>query len=213
MAGGKERMQIQVVNKGIDVSDALREQILGRVEDGVTKYFNRPGEAYVSISREGIGFRVDCSLHLPSGAMLQAHGSAEDAYKAAVDTMERLEKRLRRYKRKLKNHHNNNKAELPAESMPIFVLQGSPDNGLDDDYDDEMDAPVDGAPEPIVIAERPGEVRTLTVGMASLELDAADSPFLMFRNAANGGLNIVYRRPDGHIGWLDPARADTAKSA
>ncbi len=213
MAGGKERMQIQVVNKGIDVSDALREQILGRVEDGVTKYFNRPGEAYVSISREGIGFRVDCSLHLPSGAMLQAHGSADDAYKAAVDTMERLEKRLRRYKRKLKNHHNNNKAELPAESMPIFVLQGSPDNGLDEAYDDAMDAPVDGAPEPIVIAERPGEVRTLTVGMASLELDAADSPFLMFRNAANGGLNIVYRRPDGHIGWLDPARADTAKSA
>jgi len=213
MAGGKERMQIQVVNKGIDVSDALREQILGRVEDGVTKYFNRQGEAYVSISREGVGFRVDCSLHLPSGAMLQAHGSADDAYKAAVDTMERLEKRLRRYKRKLKNHHNTNKAELPAESMPIFVLQGSPDNGLDDDYDDDMDAPSNGAPEPIVIAERPGEVRTLTVGMASLELDAADSPFLMFRNAANGGLNIVYRRPDGHIGWLDPSRADAAKSA
>jgi len=66
-------MQIQVVSKGIDVSDALREQILSRVEDGVSKYFNRPGEAYVSISREGIGFRVDCSVHLPSGAMLQAH--------------------------------------------------------------------------------------------------------------------------------------------
>ncbi|WP_203290789.1 ribosome hibernation-promoting factor, HPF/YfiA family [Maricaulis parjimensis] len=208
-------MQIQVVNKGIDVSDALREQILGRVEDGVTKYFNRPGEAYVSISREGVGFRVDCSLHLPSGAMLQAHGSADDAYKAAVDTMERLEKRLRRYKRKLKNHHNANKAELPAESMPILVLQGSPDNGLDDDYDEQEDsgAPANGAPEPIVIAERPGEMRTLTVGMASLELEAADSPFLMFRNAASGGLNIVYRRPDGHIGWLDPSRTDTAKSA
>ncbi len=214
MAGGKERMQIQVVNKGIDVSDALREQILGRVEDGVTKYFNRPGEAYVSISREGIGFRVDCSLHLPSGAMLQAHGEADDAYKAAENTMERLEKRLRRYKRKLKNHHNANKAELPAESMPILVLQGSPDSDFDDDYElDDNDAPVNGAPEPIVIAERPGEVRTLTVGMASLELDAADSPFLMFRNAANGGLNIVYRRPDGHIGWLDPARADRSEPA
>lgn len=208
-------MQIQVVSKGIDVSDALREQILGRVEDGVAKYFNRPGEAYVSISREGIGFRVDCSLHLPSGAMLQAHGEAEDAYKAAENTMERMEKRLRRYKRKLKNHHNDNKAALPAESMPIFVLQGTPDSGLDDDYEDEegYDAPVNGAPEPIVIAERPGEVRTLTVGMASLELDAADSPFLMFRNAANGGLNIVYRRPDGHIGWLDPSRAERSEPA
>lgn len=215
MASGKERMQIQVVSKGIDVSDALREQILARVEDGVAKYFNRPGEAYVSISREGIGFRVDCSLHLPSGVMLQAHGEAEDAYRAAENTMERLEKRLRRYKRKLKNHHNDNKAALPAETLPIFVLQGSRDDTLDDDYEDEEDyaAPVNGAPEPIVIAERPGEVRTLTVGMASLELDAADSPFLMFRNAANGGLNIVYRRPDGHIGWLDPSRADRSEPA
>lgn len=203
-------MQIQVVSKGIDVSDALREQVLSRVEDGVSKYFNRPGEAYVSISREGFGFRVDCSVHLPSGAMLQAHGEADDAYKAAENTMERLEKRLRRYKRKLKNHHNDNKAQLPAESLQIVVLKGSPDTGLDDDFDDdeEMAAPLNGEPEPIVIAERPGEVRTLTVGMASLELDATDSPFLMFRNAASGDLNIVYRRPDGHIGWVDPSRTD-----
>jgi len=215
MASGKERMQIQVVSKGIDVSDALREQILSRVEDGVSKYFNRPGEAYVSISREGIGFRVDCSVHLPSGAMLQAHGEADDAYKAAENTMERLEKRLRRYKRKLKNHHNANKAELPAESLQIVVLKGSPDTWNEDDFDDDEDhgAPATGAPEPIVIAERPGEVRTLTVGMASLELDAADSPFLMFRNAANGGLNIVYRRPDGHIGWVDPSRVDRPEPA
>lgn len=215
MASGKERMQIQVVSKGIDVSDALREQVLSRVEDGVSKYFNRPGEAYVSITREGIGFRVECSLHLPSGAMLQARGEADDAYKAAENTMERMEKRLRRYKRKLKNHHNANKAELPAESLQIVVLKGSPDSGLDEDFDDDEDlgAPVNGEPEPIVIAEQSGEVRTLTVGMASLELDAADSPFLMFRNAANGDLNIVYRRPDGHIGWVDPSRADRPEPA
>ena len=216
MAGGKERMHIQVVSKGIDVSGALREQILGRVEDGVAKYFNRPGEAYVSISREGIGFRVDCSVHLPSGVMLQAHGQAGDAYKAAEETMERLEKRLRRYKRKLKNHHHDNKAELPAESLPIVVLKGMRDSPADDDDLDEDDtsgAPLNGAPEPIVIAEQAGEVRTLTVGMASLELDAADSPFLMFRNAAHGGLNIVYRRPDGHIGWLNPAREDRSEPA
>jgi len=209
-------MHIQVVSKGIDVSGALREQILERVEDGVAKYFNRPGEAYVSISREGTGFRVECSVHLPSGVMLQAHGEADDAYKAAENTMERLEKRLRRYKRKLKNHHNDNKAELPAESLPIVVLKGMRDTHADDeDIDDEdtSGAPVNGAPEPIVIAEQVGEVRTLTVGMASLELDAADSSFLMFRNAANGGLNIVYRRPDGHIGWLNPAREDRSETA
>lgn len=208
-------MQIQVVSKGIDVSDALRDQILARVEDGVAKYFNRPGEAYVAISREGIGFRVDCSLHLPSGVMLQAHGSAEDAYKAADDTMVRLEKRLRRYKRKLKNHHADNKSDLPAEaSMPIVVLKGMRDLLDNEDPDDDADlSSSNGAPEPIVIAERPGEVRTLTVGMASLELDAADSPFLMFRNAANGDLNIVYRRPDGHIGWVDPSRISQTEQA
>ena len=217
MAGGKERMHIQVVSKGIDVSGALREQILERVEDGVAKYFNRPGEAYVSVSREGAGFRVECSVHLPSGVMLQAHGDAADAYKAAENMMERLEKRLRRYKRKLKNHHNDNKAELPAESLPIVVLKGMRDTHVDDDDDDDEDdthgAPSNGAPEPIVIAEQVGEVRTLTVGMASLELDAADSPFLLFRNAANGGLNIVYRRPDGHIGWLNPVAADRKEPA
>jgi ribosomal subunit interface protein len=205
MASGKERMHIQVVNKGIDVSENLRTQILSRVEDGVAKYFNRPGEAHVAISREGIGFRVDCSLHLPSGMMLQAHDSADDAYKAADGTMDKLEKRLRRYKRKLKNHRHDHKAELPAESLPIFVLKGMRDAYSEED-EDHVDESASDAPEPIVIAEHAGEFRTLTVGMASLELDAADSPFLMFRNAANGGLNIVYRRPDGHIGWLDPSR-------
>lgn len=199
-------MHIQVVNKGIDVSDSLRAQILGRVEDGVAKYFNRAGEAHVAISREGIGFRVDCSLHLPSGMMLQAHDSAEDAYKAVDGTMDKLEKRLRRYKRKLKNHRHDHKAQLPAESMPIIVLKGMRDAYSEEDEND-ADESVTDAPEPIVIAEHASEFRTLTVGMASLELDAADSPFLMFRNAANGGLNIVYRRPDGHIGWLDPSRA------
>ncbi|WP_339741147.1 ribosome-associated translation inhibitor RaiA [uncultured Maricaulis sp.] len=199
-------MHIQIVSKGIDVSDSLRARILERVEDGVAKYFNRPGEAYVSIAREGIGFRIDCSLHLPSGMMLQAHDSADDAYKAAEVTMDKLEKRLRRYKRKLKNHRHDHKAELPAEALPIVVLKGMRD-AYSEEADDHVDETRADAPEPIVIAEHAGEFRTLTVGMASLELDAADSPFLMFRNAASGGLNIVYRRPDGHIGWIDPARA------
>lgn len=211
MASGKELMHTQVVSKGIDVSDALREQILGRVEDGVSKYFNRPGECYVAIAREGVGFRVDCSLHLPSGMMLQAHGEADDAYKAADETMIRLEKRLRRYKRKLKNHHAGHKAPLPAEALPFVVLKGARDTWNEDE--DESTDSAEDAPEPIVIAEKPGEMRTMTVGMASLELDAADSPFIIFKNAANGSLNIVYRRPDGNIGWVDPSRAETAQPA
>lgn len=200
-------MHIQVVSKGIDVSEALREEILGRVEEGVTKYFSREGEAHVAISREGSGFRVDCSLHLPSGILLNAQGEAEDAYKAAEMAIQRLEKRLRRYKRKLKNHHNDNKDPLPAESTPIVVLQGS-DTDWDDDSDDEDEA-INGSDggEPVVVAERPGHLRTLSAGMAVRELEAAGAPFLIFRNAGHDGINVVYRRPDGHIGWIDPGRA------
>ncbi|WP_421788503.1 ribosome hibernation-promoting factor, HPF/YfiA family [Hyphobacterium sp.] len=194
-------MQIQVVSKGIDVSEALREEIVGRVEEAVSKYFNRPSEAYIAVSREGGGFRVTVSLHLPSGVMLQAQGDDGDAYKAADKASEHLEKRLRRYKRKLKNHHNENKAELPAETTPITVFRGRPD----DDFDDEdMDAP--GGDEPVIVAETPGELRAMTAGMAVLELEAAGAPFLMFRNIAHNGVNIVYRRPDGHVGWIDPDR-------
>ncbi|KAA5804074.1 ribosome-associated translation inhibitor RaiA [Alkalicaulis satelles] len=210
-------MHIQFVSKGIDVSPALRERIELRVSDAAAKYFNRPSEAFVVAAKEGFGFKVDCSLHLPSGAFLQASGAGEDAYAAAEAAAIRLEKRLRRYKRKLKDHHNDNKLALPAEETPIRVLQSARINGGEDaDMDeDEDDGGAEGGDEPVIIAETAGELRTLTVSMAVLEMDLADAPFLMFRNAANGSVNIVYRRPDGHVGWIDPARSakDGAKPA
>jgi len=195
-------MQIQIVSKGIDVSGALQEEISGRVADGVSKYFSRPSEAYVAVSREGSGFRVTVSLHLPSGVMLQAQGDDNDAYKAADKAAGHMEKRLRRYKRKLKNPHNENKSELPAETTPITVFQGHPETEFDDD-DDEAD--LQGS-EPVIVAETPGEMRAMTASMAVLELEAAGAPFLIFRNIAHNGINIVYRRPDGHVGWIDPDR-------
>ncbi|MCC5997037.1 MAG: ribosome-associated translation inhibitor RaiA [Oceanicaulis sp.] len=212
-------MQIQFVSKGIDVSPALRERIELRVSDAAAKYFNRPSEAFVVAAKEGFGFKVDCSLHLPSGAFLQASGSGEDAYAAVEAAAQRLEKRLRRYKRKLKDHHNDNKSELPAEETPIRVLQSARVNGADDadaeEDEDEDDGGAVGGDEPVIIAETAGELRTLTVSMAVLEMDLADAPFLMFRNAGNDAVNIVYRRPDGHVGWIDPARSakDGAKPA
>tara|TARA_R110002096_G_scaffold312968_2_gene507281 strand:- start:600 stop:1217 length:618 start_codon:yes stop_codon:yes gene_type:complete len=202
-------MQIQVVSKGIDVSEALREDILGRVEEGVGKYFSRPGEAYVAVSRDGPLFRVDCSVHLPSGVMLQASDTDADAYKASEGAMEKLEKRLRRYKRKLKNHHNTQKNELPAEATPIVVLQGRSDDSWEayDASEDDDDNDAVSGDEPVIVAEKPGELRALTVGMAVLELEAAGAPFMLFRNIAHNGVNVVYRRPDGNVGWIDPDRA------
>lgn len=193
-------MQIQFVSKQLDMSPALRERIEAKVEDGVAKYFNRPGEAYVVVTKEGFGFQVDCSLHLPSGAFLQATGKADDAYGAAEDAVGHLEKRLRRYKRRLKDHHADNKAELPAEQASIYVLRGPEPSEDDDD-----DGGAVGGQEPVIIAETAGELRTMTVGMAVHEMDVIGAPFLVFRNVASRGVNIVYRRPDGNVGWIDPA--------
>lgn len=199
-------MHIQVVNKGIDVSDALRARIEERVTDAVSKYIHRPGEAFVVIERDGPGFRVDCSVHLPSGVMMTSRGSGGDAYSSAEDCLDRLEKRLRRYKRRLVNRRgqrNSNHAD-GADTASHVVLQRRdlPDDG----DDDEIEAGVD---EPVVVAETSAELPTLTPGMAALELELADAPVVVFRNAAHGSLNVVYRRPDGHIGWIDPERAQT----
>lgn len=201
-------MHIQFVSKGIDVSPALRERIEARIEEGVAKYFNRPGEAYIVATREGSGFKVDCSLHLPSGAFLQAHDTANDAYAAAEGAVIHLEKRLRRYKRRLKDHHTETKAELPAEETPILILRDERESyaAYEDEASDHGANDTSGADEPVIVAEKVGELKTMTVGFAVLEMGLVDAPFLLFRNAAHGGLNVVYRRPDGHVGWIDPSR-------
>ena len=196
-------MQIQVVNKGIDVSEALRARIDARLTEAVAKFSHRPGEAFVVIEREGSGFRVDCSVHLPSGALLQARAAGEDAYGAAETALDRLEKRLRRYKRRLVDHRSG---RAGGQSVPHVVLQGG--LAADGDDNDETEDTAGEPSEPVIVAESLAEVPSMTVGMAVLELELADAPVLMFRNSAHGGLNVVFRRPDGHIGWIDPERAE-----
>lgn len=203
-------MTIQVVSKGIDVSEVLRTRIIERLNEGIEKYFNRPSESFVVVTRDGKGFRVDCSLHLPSGAVLHTHGlSARDAYAAADEAIIKLEKRLRRYKRKLRNHHKDNKGELPAEEAPLFVLEAGRNaiSSLEEhDSVKEEDLGDDSPAEAVIIAEKTAELRTMSVSMAVMEMDTTDATMLLFRNLAHGELNAVYRRPDGHIGWLNPGQ-------
>lgn len=199
-------MHIQFVSKGIDVSPALRERIEDRITEAASKYFNRPAEAFVVATKEGYGFKVDISVHLPSGAFLQASGTGADAHGAVEDAAQHMEKRLRRYKRRLKDHYADHKSDLPAaQETPVVVLRSDRRADADSD-DDEDDGGAVGGDEPVIIAEQVAELKTLTVSMAVLEMDLADAPFMMFRNAASAALNIVYRRPDGHVGWIDPAR-------
>lgn len=190
-------MQIQIVSKGIDVSPALRARISGRLDEMMDKYIHRDGEAHVAVSREGSGFRTVCSVHLPSGATMEGQGQAQEAYGASDEALEHIEKRLRRYKRRLKDHSQKAK----AKEMNLFVLQ---DPSGDFDIDDESDADKEIADEPMVIAEKQTKIRTMTPSMAALELGLADSGVVVFHNARHGGLNVVFKRPDGNIGWVDP---------
>lgn len=190
-------MQIQFVAKGVDLSDALRERVSTRIEDSVGKYFNRPGEAVVTITKNGGSFRLKTTLHLPTGVVFQTSGEGADAYGACDASMNRIEKRLRRYKRRLKDHGPGMKAEPPAEDIPLMVLER---RGAAEAASAKEES------EPVVIAESTRELRVMPVSMAVLEMELSDAPFMLFRNAAHDEVNVVYRRADGHIGWLDPKR-------
>jgi ribosomal subunit interface protein len=201
-------MQVQVTGKHVDVGDALRSRVSDELSSNIGKYFDREGGgADVVVSREGHSFKVDCAVTLASGQQLTTHGLGGDAHLAFDAAMSKMQKRIRRYKNRLKDHHIQAQARQ-AETAAYFVIQ-SPD-----DDDDSFDEPIaTGFPEPMVIAETEKQVRTMTVSMAVMELDLTESQTIVFRNAAHDGLSVVYRRPDGNIGWIDPERTRTAGGA
>lgn len=189
---------LKISGKNMDIGNALRERIQDRVDEAVRKYFDGGYAGQIVVEPEGSGFKTDCSVHLDTGVTLKTSATAADATASFDQAADRVEKRLRRYKRRLKSHHPPVGGEALEASS--FVL-ATPD--------EEEEVPVDYSP--VIVAETATHVRTMTVGMAVLDLDLTEAPVVVFRSAANGAINVVYRRPDGNIGWIDPA-FDTAKS-
>jgi ribosome hibernation promoting factor len=198
-------MDIQVSGKNMELGDALQIHVTEKLEDGVRKYFDRGAEASVTFSRERHLVECDVTAHLASGVFLAAHGEGGDAYGAFDESLEKLEKRIRRYKRRLKNHHTAGKEPLPAETASYFLLEPLKDEEGDD-------TAAEGDPNPIVIAESQTTLREMTVGAAVMQLDISEQPAIVFKNAAHGRINVVYRRRDGHIGWVDPASSQDTTS-
>lgn len=192
-------MALRISGKNVDVGDALRTHITDRIEDALSKYFNGGYTGHVTLSREGAGFKTECALHLDTGIVLQVSAQDHDPRTSFDLSADKIEKRLRRYKRKLKDHHANNGNDKNIFEAASYVL-ASPD--------DDEEVPADFTP--LVIAETAAKVKTLTVGMAVMELDLTEAPVVLFKNAANGGINVVYRRADGNIGWIDPALVSQA---
>jgi len=187
-------MQLTVTGKQIEVGD---EALLG-------KYFRTAIEAHTVFSREAHLVRADLSLHIGRGIVANSSASASGHYLAFDSAAERLAKQLRRYKRRLRDDHGKSRAIAEAAEMAqSFVLAPIDDSHAEEGADDAVAA---GAA-PVVIAEMSTELPHLTVGEAVMRMDLADAPLLLFRNRSHGELNLVYRRGDGNIGWIDPAAA------
>jgi ribosomal subunit interface protein len=196
-------MQIQVTGRHVDVGEALRSRVSDELSSSIGKYFDRQGGgADVVVSREGHSFRVDCAVTLASGQQLTTSGLGGDAHLAFDAASAKMQKRIRRYKNRLKDHHPQALARQ-AETAAYYVLQ-APEG--DDSEDEDFDGAQAGFPEPLIIAETETKIGVMTVSTAVLELDLTESQTIVFRNAAHGGLSVVYRRPDGNIGWIDPER-------
>lgn len=193
-------MQIQITGRHMELGEALRGRIEMGLEAAVSKYFSRAGEANVFVSQQGPFVEVDCNVHLPSGIVLQSSGRADDPYAALEVSLDKMEKRVRRYKRRLKDHHTNGQPALPAQLASEMLIQVS-----DDEAGDSEDTGVEVGDAPLTVAETQVQIRTMSVSEAVMQLELQDVPALMFRNASHNDLNMVYRRPDGHIGWVDPA--------
>lgn len=184
---------LRVSGKNVDLGEALRTRIGQRMDEIVRKYFDGGYDGHVTVGPEGSGFHAECMVHLDTGIVLQTTAVAHDAPASFDQAAERIEKRLRRYKRKLKGRHAADPSTLEAASYVLATPE------------DEEEVPADY--HPLVIAETPTRVRTLTVGMAVMELDLTEASVVVFRSAAHGGINVVYRRADGNVGWVDPELA------
>jgi len=191
-------MSLRISGKHMEIGDAFRSRISGRIEESIQKYFDGGYSGHVTVEKSGSRFSADCVIFLDTGMGLQAAGQAYDPQAAFEAASDRIETRLRRYKRKLRSH----------DSVP---------NGRDEDIAYRVMAPaaeeVEEVPEdfaPAIVAESTVALKTMSVARAIVELDVKDSPVFVFRNAGNEQVNIVYRRADGNIGWIDPSTAMSA---
>jgi ribosomal subunit interface protein len=190
-------MTLRISGKSISVGEALRSRVSERTDEVLRKYFDGNYSGHITLSKDGFGFRTDCSLHLDSGITLEADSNATDAYASADQALVMIEKRLRRYKSRLKDRSARKtyaaNAALADIDAPSYVIE-SPTH--DDEEVTEFN--------PVIIAESTTSLKQFSVSEAVMELDMTGAPVVVFRHASHGRINLVYRRPDGHVGWIDP---------
>jgi ribosomal subunit interface protein len=192
-------MQITVSGKQVDLSDALQERVSTHLDTIAGKYFDHALDAQVTFSRARSFFTCDINMRAGRGLQLRGEGEAADANAAFDDAAEHIAKRLRRYRRRVNDHHRDLANRARPEAARQYILRQETDGPDLTDSERSVDEAF-----ATVIAENQTEIGQLSVGEAVMRMDLADQTVLMFRNRATGVLNVVYRRSDGHIGWIDP---------
>ena len=191
-------MHITVSGKQVELSDALRVRVSDHLDVIANKYFDHALEAHVTFGRARSFFTCDISVHAGRGLRLRGEGEAADANSAFDDAAEHIAKRLRRYRRRVNEHARDiANRERPEAARQYTLRQEDAEAG---------NGGMEQAGHATVIAEQPTEISLLSVGEAVMQMDLADQPVLMFRNSTNGKLNVVYRRSDGNVGWIDPGQ-------
>ncbi len=187
-------MKTLITGKNLDIGNSLRKHIETRISSNVSKYFESAIRAHVTVEKQKNTFISECILHLSTGMTLNAKGQGGDAYSSFDIALEHLEKRLRRYTRRLKNHHNSRKAPMLSADAASFVIASG-----DIDEPEETDEL-----NPAIIAETTHQISEMTVGEAVMQLELSDLQFVLFNHDKYQRINVVYRRDDGNIGWIDP---------
>jgi len=187
-------MSFRISGKNLDIGEALRERVNARIAEVLAKYFDGGYSGHVTVAKDGFGFRTECAIHLDSGITLHTEANAADAYASADQAALRVEKRLRRYKRRLKDRGAARQHNGAALDAPSYVIE-APSQETDDEITEFN---------PVIIAESTTALKQLSVSEAVMELDLTGAPVVVFRHASDGRINLVYRRPDGNVGWVDP---------
>lgn len=184
-------MPLRVTGKNLDIGDVLRTQAEAKINEAVAKYADGTYSGHVTVVKDGAGFKTDCTIHLAHGPDLHVTGEAADAYASLSVAVERIAKQLRRHKRRRSDHvAHGASARAPA---PLAA----------DNDEDEVDVIETTSAGAAIVAEAVSEAKTMTVLGAVAAFEAGKNPVLVFRNAGTSRVNVLYRRPDGHYGWVD----------
>ncbi|MDX8353020.1 ribosome hibernation-promoting factor, HPF/YfiA family [Cognatiyoonia sp. IB215182] len=193
-------MRYQISGKQIDIGAALQTHVQTELAEILSKYAGRPTDAHVVFSKSGHEYVCESIVHLSTGLTAQATGKAHEIYAAFDSSGEKMDKQLRRYKRRLKDHHAGRSQPVELSDAGSYILQPKDDS-------EEASAETEDAVNAMIVAETETKIQSLSVGEAVMQMEIASAPVLVFRNEKNNGINVVYRRDDGNIGWIDPRDA------